>query len=94
MPLVLGGCASTSTGDMLRQLSPPCCISKRLMCVTPRAGLHEGLRSLIAGGAPPGFLIIDDGWQCTDVDQPLREPPMVRVDLGLGCLVLGARWLS
>jgi hypothetical protein len=38
------------------------------------AGLHEGLRSLIAGGVPPGFLIIDDGWQCTDVDEPLRQP--------------------
>jgi hypothetical protein len=48
------------------------------------AGLHEGLRSLIAGGAPPGFLIIDDGWQCTDVDRQLREPPMVR----------GLIWLS
>ncbi|EIE27114.1 raffinose synthase [Coccomyxa subellipsoidea C-169] len=34
--------------------------------VSARAGLHEGLRSLIAGGAAPGFLIIDDGWQCTD----------------------------
>lgn len=40
------------------------------------AGLHEGLRSLIAGGVPPGFLIIDDGWQCTDVDEPLRHAVM------------------
>ncbi|CAL8470414.1 g9956 [Coccomyxa elongata] len=39
-------------------------------------GLHEGLRSLIAGGVPPGFLIIDDGWQCTDVDEPLRHAVM------------------
>ncbi len=40
------------------------------------AGLHEGLRSLITGGVPPGFLIIDDGWQCTDVDEPLRHAVM------------------
>lgn len=37
------------------------------------AGLHEGVKSLVEGGAPPGFLIIDDGWQCTDVDEPLRQ---------------------
>ena len=44
-------------------------------------GLHEGLRSLIAGGAPPGFLIIDDGWQCTDVDASLREPSMMNQEM-------------
>jgi len=38
-----------------------------------RAGLHDGVRSLVEGGVPPGFLIIDDGWQCTDVDEPLRQ---------------------
>lgn len=38
------------------------------------AGLHEGLRTLTEGGVPPRFLIIDDGWQCTDVDAPLRKP--------------------
>ena len=43
------------------------------------AGLHEGVKSLVEGGAPPGFLIIDDGWQCTDVDEPLRQ-------VGLGFL--------
>ncbi len=47
------------------------------MCL---AGLHEGVRSLVEGGVPPGFLIIDDGWQCTDVDEPLRQ---VRSLLGL-----------
>ena len=45
------------------------------------SGLHEGLRSLIAGGAPPGFLIIDDGWQCTDVDAPLRQPSMMNQEM-------------
>ena len=37
-------------------------------------GLQEGLRALHRGGIRPGMLIIDDGWQCTDVDRPLRDP--------------------
>lgn len=38
-------------------------------------GLQQGLASLVAGGAPPKFLIIDDGWQLTDVDEPFRKAP-------------------
>ncbi|MEW5300241.1 MAG: hypothetical protein WDW36_003183 [Sanguina aurantia] len=38
-------------------------------------GLHEGLDSLAAGGIPPRFLIIDDGWQSTDVDVAYRKAP-------------------
>lgn len=38
------------------------------------AGIMEGLGSLVKGGAPPGFLIIDDGWQQTDVDAEYRLP--------------------
>lgn len=26
------------------------------------------------GGVPPRLLIIDDGWQSTDLDAPLRPP--------------------
>lgn len=45
--------------------------------VNPR-GIEEGLQSLRKGGAPPRFLIIDDGWQQTvdefkEVDETLRE---------------------
>ncbi|CAN6235384.1 unnamed protein product [Urochloa humidicola] len=41
-------------------------------------GIEEGLQSLSEGGAPPRFLIIDDGWQETvdefkEVDEALRE---------------------
>ncbi|GJN27258.1 hypothetical protein PR202_gb15264 [Eleusine coracana subsp. coracana] len=41
-------------------------------------GIEEGLQSLCEGGAPPRFLIIDDGWQETvdefkEVDETLRE---------------------
>ena len=34
----------------------------------------EGLSSLRRGGIRPRLLIIDDGWQCTDVDRELRDP--------------------
>ena len=38
------------------------------------AGLVEGLSSLRRGGIRPKLLIIDDGWQCTDLDRELRDP--------------------
>lgn len=37
-------------------------------------GLHIGLQSLVNGGIQPKLLIIDDGWQSTDVDAELRQP--------------------
>lgn len=36
-------------------------------------GLNQGLQSLVDGGIPPRLLIIDDGWQSTDVDASLRQ---------------------
>jgi len=33
-------------------------------------GVEAGLRSLVAGGAPPKFVIIDDGWQSVGTDEP------------------------
>jgi raffinose synthase len=42
-------------------------------------GLTEGLSSLQAGGVNPKLLIIDDGWQMTDVDPDYNAPPMVQV---------------
>ncbi|KAG2451611.1 hypothetical protein HYH02_003392 [Chlamydomonas schloesseri] len=38
-------------------------------------GLSEGLAALEAGGVSPQLLIIDDGWQMTDVDPPMRKTP-------------------
>jgi len=35
-------------------------------------GLMEGVRSLSAGGVPPKMVIIDDGWQSTDLDAEFR----------------------
>eukprot|EP00983_Pelagomonas_calceolata_P095736 1158046-Pelagomonas_calceolata.AAC.8 len=34
---------------------------------------QEGLSSLSSGGVTPGLLIIDDGWQSTDVDPPFQK---------------------
>jgi raffinose synthase len=38
-------------------------------------GVEAGLRSLIAGGAPPKFVIIDDGWQSVGTDQSATDEP-------------------
>ncbi|XP_062233491.1 probable galactinol--sucrose galactosyltransferase 6 isoform X2 [Phragmites australis] len=38
-------------------------------------GVEAGLRSLIAGGAPPKFVIIDDGWQSVGTDQDTTDEP-------------------
>jgi raffinose synthase len=38
-------------------------------------GVEAGLRSLVAGGAPPKFVIIDDGWQSVGTDQPHPDDP-------------------
>ncbi|XP_062233488.1 probable galactinol--sucrose galactosyltransferase 6 [Phragmites australis] len=38
-------------------------------------GVEAGLRSLIAGGAPPKFVIIDDGWQSVGTDQSTPDGP-------------------
>ena len=38
-------------------------------------GINEGLRALGEGGVPPKLLIIDDGWQTTELDASLRPPP-------------------
>lgn len=35
------------------------------------------MRSLAAGSTPPRWVVIDDGWQCTDLDEPFRQPPVV-----------------
>ncbi|WOL15478.1 putative galactinol--sucrose galactosyltransferase 6 isoform X1 [Canna indica] len=36
-------------------------------------GVEAGLQSLTAGGAPPRFVIIDDGWQSVGSDQSTQE---------------------
>ena len=41
----------------------------------------EGLSSLQKGGIKPRLLIIDDGWQCTDVDRELRDPSKTQLPM-------------
>ncbi|CAM0884170.1 unnamed protein product [Alopecurus aequalis] len=43
-------------------------------------GVKQGLRSLAEGGAPPRFLIIDDGWQ--QIGSENKEDPSVSVQEG------------
>ena len=52
------------------------------------AGIQAGLKSLVAGGAPPKLLIIDDGWQQTDVDEKYRQAG------GCGGLAGVVSWLA
>ncbi|CAN6165573.1 unnamed protein product [Urochloa humidicola] len=49
--------------------------------VTP-AGVKQGLHSLAKGGAPPRFLIIDDGWQQIAADETPAGGPNVTVQEG------------
>ncbi|KAJ4792602.1 Raffinose synthase family protein [Rhynchospora pubera] len=42
-------------------------------------GVEAGLRSLSDGGAPPRFVIIDDGWQSTEPDQQAESNPIQRL---------------
>lgn len=37
------------------------------------AGLQAGLASLAEGGTPAKWLLLDDGWQSTDVDAQYRD---------------------
>lgn len=44
-------------------------------------GLTDAVKSLSQGGVPPKLVIIDDGWQCTDLDEEFKgfEDPASRV---------------
>lgn len=44
-------------------------------------GLTDAVTSLHKGGVPPKLVIIDDGWQCTDLDEEFKgfEDPASRV---------------
>lgn len=39
-------------------------------------GVEAGLESLTAGGVPPKFVIIDDGWQSVGADMEVEKPLM------------------
>ena len=51
-------------------------------------GIQEGLESLSAGGIHPRTLIIDDGWQMTEVDDVYRDAKTTTATRRLGIPVL------
>lgn len=69
------------TFKLLEEKVPPGIVDKFGWCtwdafylkVDPK-GVHEGVRSLVEGGCPPGLVLIDDGWQsiCQD-DEPITD---------------------
>ena len=53
--------------------TPDCSCCCSFYSMVSAAGIAQGLKSLAAGGTPPRLLIIDDGWQQTDVDPRYRQ---------------------
>lgn len=53
-------------------------------------GIQAGLASFADGGVRPKWLIIDDGWQLTDVDAEFRTPPTAKLLQELGLVAPGA----
>ncbi|XP_058787389.1 galactinol--sucrose galactosyltransferase-like [Vicia villosa] len=68
------------TFKTLEEKTPPGIIDKFGWCtwdafylkVHPR-GVREGVKSLTEGGCPPGFVIIDDGWQSISHDDDVND---------------------
>ena len=70
------------TFNLLEDKTPPGIVDKFGWCtwdafylkVHPE-GVWEGVKALSDGGCPPGFVLIDDGWQsiCHDDDDPRTD---------------------
>ncbi len=64
------------------------------------SGLSDAVQSLASGGTPPRWVVIDDGWQCTEVDEPYRNIPTEQLkqkmlkDRNVGEKVSGRTWLA
>lgn len=71
-----GGAAPRSTKQLPASLDGfGWCTWDAFYSTVSARGLVEGLSSLHAGGIAPKLLIIDDGWQLTDVDPPYGKAP-------------------
>ena len=55
--------------------TPPPLYACSFYSAVSASGLTDAVQSLSSGGAPPRWVVIDDGWQCTDVDAPYRSTP-------------------
>lgn len=85
------------TFKLLEEKTPPRIVDKFGWCtwdafyltVDPK-GVREGVRGLAEGGCPPGFLIIDDGWQsfCHDGDEAVGDRG------SLNCAIPGEQMLN
>ena len=42
-------------------------------------GVEAGLKTLVEGGSPPKFVIIDDGWQSVDPGEEGQKTPLMRL---------------
>ncbi|KAF7806051.1 galactinol--sucrose galactosyltransferase-like [Senna tora] len=84
------------TFRLLEEKTPPGIVDKFGWCtwdafylkVHPK-GVREGVRGLAEGGCPPGFVVIDDGWQsfCHD-DEPVSDRG------SLNCSIPGEQMLN
>lgn len=85
------------TFKLLEEKTPPGVVDKFGWCtwdafylkVNPE-GVREGVRGLAEGGCPPGFVIIDDGWQsfCHDGDETVGDSG------SLNCSIPGEQMLN
>ncbi|XP_061373473.1 galactinol--sucrose galactosyltransferase [Gastrolobium bilobum] len=76
--------AHLGTFNLLEEKTPPGIVDKFGWCtwdafyltVHPR-GIYEGVKGLVNGGCPPGFVLIDDGWQSISHDaDPITKEGM------------------
>ncbi|CAL0317287.1 unnamed protein product [Lupinus luteus] len=76
--------AHLETFNLLEEKSPPNIVDKFGWCtwdafyltVHPR-GVWEGVKELVDGGVPPGFVLLDDGWQSISHDEdPITKEGM------------------
>ncbi|KAE9612698.1 hypothetical protein Lal_00005964 [Lupinus albus] len=76
--------AHLGTFNLLEDKNPPSIVDKFGWCtwdafyltVHPR-GVWEGVKELVEGGVPPGFIILDDGWQSISHDEdPITKEGM------------------
>ncbi|XP_057532095.1 galactinol--sucrose galactosyltransferase-like isoform X1 [Amaranthus tricolor] len=83
--------AHLGTFKLLEEKCPPKIVGKFGWCtwdafylkVEPQ-GVLEGVKGLVENGVPPGFVLIDDGWQsiCHDVDPITDQEGMNRTSAG------------
>ncbi len=88
-------CFAWSGGDGGWRMWMPSTSTSSVVCTLqpikhPPPGIATGLQSFADGGIRPKWLIIDDGWQLTDVDSEFRTPPTAKLLHELGLVVPGA----